>query len=83
MIGSKRYLEKTIATASFTVAVVLSFCSLIISKEHDIAANVCLVIAQFLTLTATLLGIDYKFSYNGKINPQGNPQQQPAQPTPQ
>lgn len=58
----KRILEKTIATASFSVAVALSFTSLLISKEHDIAANVCLVVAQFLTLTATLLGIDYKFS---------------------
>lgn len=61
----KRILEKTIATASFSVAVALSFTSLIISKEHDIAANVCLVVAQFLTLTATLLGIDYKFSSYG------------------
>lgn len=83
MPTQRRYLEKTIATASFAVAVVLSFSSLIISKEHDIAANVCLVIAQFLTLTATLLGIDYKFSYDGKINTPRNPQQQPAQPTPE
>lgn len=59
-----RKLEKAIALASFIVAVVLAFSSLLISEEHDIAANVCLVIAQFLTLTATLLGIDYKFSQN-------------------
>lgn len=59
---NKRHLEKTIATASFVVAVVLSFLSLIISEDHDIASNVLFVIAQFLTLTATLLGIDYKFS---------------------
>lgn len=63
--AQKRILEKTIATASFSVAVALSFVSLLISKEHDIAANVCLVVAQFLTLTATLLGIDYKFSSYG------------------
>lgn len=59
---AKRILEKTIATASFAVAVALSFVSMFISEDHDIAANVCLVVAQFLTLTATLLGIDYKFN---------------------
>ena len=62
MKQSTRILEKTIATASFVVAVVLSFVSMAIHEEHDIAGNVMLVIAQFLTLTATLLGIDYKFS---------------------
>lgn len=68
---AKRILEKTIATASFAVAVALSFVSMFISEDHDIAANVCLVVAQFLTLTATLLGIDYKF--NGqKATPAGS-----------
>lgn len=57
-----RILEKTIATASFIVAVVLTFVSLLISEDNDIASNVLFVVAQFLTLTATLLGIDYKFS---------------------
>ena len=79
----RRRLEKTIATASFIVAVTLAFTSLILGEDHDIAANVCLVIAQFLTLTATLLGIDYKFTSNDgttKIAAR-NSQQQPAQPT--
>lgn len=78
-----RKLEKAIATASFTTAVVMAFLSIAISEDHDVAANVCLVIAQFLTLTATLLGIDYKFtSQDGttKIAAR-NSQQQPAQPT--
>lgn len=65
MTETKRILEKTIATASFVVAVVLTFTSLAISETNDIASNVLFVIAQFLTLTATLLGIDYKFSHNG------------------
>lgn len=65
MTRHARILEKTIATASFAVAVVLTFVSLAISEDHDIASNVLFVIAQFLTLTATLLGIDYKFSHNG------------------
>lgn len=62
MNSQKRLLEKTIATSSFVVAVVLSFLSIAISEDNDIASNVLFVIAQFLTLTATLLGIDYKFS---------------------
>lgn len=72
-----RILEKTIATASFIVAVALSFTSLLLSKEHDIAANVCLVVAQFLTLTATLLGIDYKFNHYvaGQTTPRDSKQQ--------
>lgn len=61
-LSQTRLLEKTIATASFAVAVVLSIVSMAISKDHDIASNVLFVVAQFLTLTATLLGIDYKFS---------------------
>lgn len=65
MAKTSRILEKTIATASFAVAVVLTFVSLAISDDHDIASNVLFVVAQFLTLTATLLGIDYKFSHNG------------------
>lgn len=64
MTPQNRYLEKAIATASFAVAVALSFTSLLISPDYEIAANVMFVIAQFLTLTATLLGIDYKFSHD-------------------
>lgn len=60
----RRLLEKTIAAVSFAVAVALAFTSMLISSDNDIAANVCLAIAQFLTLTATLLGIDYKFTSN-------------------
>lgn len=62
MTRPSRLLEKSIATASFCVAVVLTFLSLLISEDNDIASNVLFVIAQFLTLTATLLGIDYKFT---------------------
>lgn len=61
---SNRKLEKAIATASFMTAVALAFTSLIIDEQHDIAANVLFVIAQFLTLTATILGIDYRYNGN-------------------
>ena len=72
-----RVLEKTIATASFVVAVVLTFLSIAISEDHDVASNVLFVVAQFLTLTATLLGIDYHFAHNGTTigkTPAGIPQ---------
>lgn len=59
---SRRTLEKSIATASFAVAVILAFTSMIVRADHDITANVLLAIAQFLTLCCTILGIDYKFS---------------------
>lgn len=58
----KRIIERSIAIASFLTAVALSFVSMSISEDHDIASNVLFVVAQFLTLTATILGIDYKFS---------------------
>ena len=55
-----RFLERLLAVASFAVATALAFTSMLISPDNDIAANVLLAIAQFLTLTATILGIDYK-----------------------
>lgn len=58
----KRRLEKTISATSFAVAVALAFTSMAIRPDHDLTANVLLAMAQFLTLTCTLLGIDYKFN---------------------
>lgn len=70
--NADRRLEKAIAVAAFIVAVALAFLSLMISEEHDIAANTMFVIAQFLTLCATILGIDYKF--NGQSTPRAQEQ---------
>lgn len=53
------------ATASFVVAVILAFVSLAIREDHDIAAGVCMVVAQFLILTASIIGIDYKLNNFG------------------
>lgn len=58
----KRLIERTMAAASLAVAAALAFTALLLSEEHDIAAGVCMVIAQFLTLSATILGVDYKFN---------------------
>ena len=57
-----RKFEKSISAASFAVAVILAFVSIAIREDHDITANVLLAMAQFLTLTCTFVGIDYKFS---------------------
>ena len=59
---NKRKHEKFVAVCSFFAAVALAFTSMFISKDHDIAANVLIMCAQFLTLTATIFGIDYKFA---------------------
>lgn len=58
----KRIIEKAIAVGCFLAAVGLSFTSLIISVDHDIAAGVLMMCAQFLTLCATIIGVDYKFT---------------------
>jgi hypothetical protein len=55
-----RFLERLLAVASFAVATALAFTSMLISQDNDIAANVLLAVAQFLTFAATILGIDYK-----------------------
>lgn len=59
---NKRKHEKFVAICSFFSAVALAFTSLIISEDHDITAGVLMMCAQFLTLTATIFGIDYKFA---------------------
>ena len=58
--------EKFVAVCSFFAAVGLAFTSMIISDDHDIAAGVIMMCAQFLTLTATIFGIDYKFKSHGR-----------------
>lgn len=55
-----------LATASFSVATVLAFLGMAIHKDHDIAAGVCMTVAQFLILTASIIGIDYKLNQFGK-----------------
>ena len=57
-----RKTEKFVAVASFFSAVGLAFTSIVISPDHDIASGVLMMCAQFLTLTATIFGIDYKWN---------------------
>lgn len=58
--------EKFVAISSFFAAVALAFTSMFVSKDHDIAAGALMMCAQFLTLTATIFGIDYKFTNHRK-----------------
>lgn len=71
MVHDKR-VESIVAIGSFLAAVGLAFTSLMISEDHDIAAGVLMMCAQFLMLTATIFGIDYKlgqrFTNNTKAN---------------
>lgn len=68
---SNRTIEYTIAVASFVTAVVLSFVSLWLDDQHEVAAGNCTLVAQFLLLTASIFGIDYKLnSYGGTRRPQ-------------
>lgn len=62
MTHNGRHLEKAIAAASFIAAVAFAFTSLLIAPSFEVAANNMLVVAQFLTFTATILGIDYRFN---------------------
>lgn len=67
--------EKFVAVCSFFAAVALAFTSLIVSDDHDIAAGVLMMCAQFLTLTATIFGIDYKWNSrnNEKVSNSNSP----------
>lgn len=63
-----RLVEKSVAVGSFVVAVVFAFTSLCLADFHEVAAGNCSVIAQFLLLTASLFGIDYKLNTHGSTN---------------
>lgn len=62
VVLKNRTSEKFVAVGSFLASVGLAFTSLLISEDHDIASGVLMMCAQFLTLTATIFGIDYKFN---------------------
>lgn len=58
----ERNLERFVAVTSFITAVILAFLSVFITDDHDVPNGTLLICAQFLTLTATIFGIDYKFN---------------------
>lgn len=73
---SSRTIEYTVAVASFVAAMVFAFVSLAIAEEHEVAAGNCSVVAQFLILTASIFGIDYKLNTHGSTR---SKEQQPAE----
>lgn len=74
MFRSRIY-EKSLAGLSLAAAIALAFTGLFLSASNDIGAATCFVIAQFLTLTATLLGFDYKLNPTDHAQTRsGNPQ---------
>lgn len=61
----KRYTEYTVAVASFIAAVAFAAVSVAICEGHEVAAGNCSLVAQFLLLTASIFGIDYKLTQHG------------------
>lgn len=59
--------EKFVAIGSFLVAAVLAFIGQQLAQYGDIEGGTLMMCAQFLTLTATLFGIDYKIRSNGNF----------------
>lgn len=54
--------ESFVAICSFFAAVALAFTSMLISHDHDVQSGVLMMCAQFLLLTATIFGLDYKIN---------------------
>lgn len=61
MVQDKR-VESGVAIASFLAAVAFAFTALMIRQNHEIVANDLMMVAQFLMLTATIFGLDYKIT---------------------
>lgn len=70
-----RRIEYFVAVASFVAAVGFAFTSLFLSEAHTVAAGNCTVVAQFLILTASIFGIDYKLNSYGGTRPEHHPSQ--------
>lgn len=64
-MSNPRRIEYTVAVTSFLVAVALAFVSLYLGDQHEVAAGNCTLVAQFLILTASIFGIDYKLNSYG------------------
>lgn len=59
MVNDKKA-EIFVAVGSFLVAAALAFIGQNMSDQGDIEGGTLMMVAQFLTLTATIFGIDYK-----------------------
>ena len=61
MVQDKR-VESGVAIGSFLDAVAFAFTALAIRADHNLFANDLMMVAQFLMLTATIFGLDYKIT---------------------
>lgn len=61
MVQDKR-VESGVAIGSFLAAVAFAFTALAIRVDHNLFANDLMMVAQFLMLTATIFGLDYKIT---------------------
>lgn len=60
----KEHWQYRTAVASFVAAVVFGLIGILLSPSHDVAAGVLVLISQFLLLTASIFGLDLKFTHN-------------------
>lgn len=68
MIIHDKKAEKFVAVGSFLVAAALAFIGQHMAENGDIEGGTLMMCAQFLTLTATIFGIDYKLGHNINSN---------------
>lgn len=54
--------QSVVAIGSFIAAVAFAFTALVIHDDHVILSGDLMMVAQFLMLTATIFGLDYKIS---------------------
>lgn len=67
MVHDKR-VEKFVAVSSFLVAAALAFLGQQMAEQGDVKGGTLMLCAQFLTLTATIFGIDYKLNIFNRQN---------------
>ena len=71
MIHDKK-IEAFVAIGSFIVAATLAFIGQSMAEHGDIRGGTLMGCAQFLTLTATIFGIDYKLKrFDRQVNNEG------------
>lgn len=58
----KERIQYGTAVVSFAMACVCGLMGIALSPTHDVAGGVLILISQFLLFTASVFGIDYKWS---------------------
>lgn len=72
MVHDKK-IEGFVAIGSFLVAAALAFIGQQMAEQGDIRGGTLMMCAQFLTLSATIFGIDYKIKKFRKDNNEEKP----------